>query len=160
MARPVYIICAESVAADQQTNLVSAFQLIERISLRETPTTHPEVRPLAHFRCKVVAVWMKEPGDEDKEFEHEIVFPITRDGKEASHKTDTFSFPSETLFQRFLVTVVGIPYAGETGVIEIVSRLRAVGDNEWKTQSYPLLVEVEELREITDQDDERAHVKE
>lgn len=156
MPKPIYVICCDSISEDKTTNLLSLFAVLEKVIVVKTAVQSgddvaaataigEQIGRQKATETRVVAVWMKEPGDEDCVFEHEFSF-IAPDGKTTSHPPplQPFGFERSTYLQRFTLTLVGFPVPKETCVVEIQSKVRMHGDEDWLIQSYSLLFEIVE----------------
>lgn len=158
MPRPVYIICSESGAVDGATNLVSHFSVLEQISFRRRPDEEKlEDRPPALFKCRVVAVWLKTEDDVvGRDYESQIVLVSPPEGKETIVGQQHFTFASDKWLQRFIADLVGPFPATGSGTLWIKHRIRMVGDAEWMTQEFPIVV----IEETADEDMADKHTGE
>lgn len=148
MPTPVYIICAESGVQDKERNLVSIFNVLEKMTVQVqiVPAGHKPSRPqqILSLRLWVIAVWRGEPGDEKDEFETEfrLVLP---DGKVRQPTTSkTFRFDPVRDLRRFILRME-FADAPPEGVMRIQNRLRKVGTDQWFTQEYLVPVEVQTI---------------
>src|SRR5258708_29398474 len=110
MPKPVYIICAEKTSIDQETNLVSFFNVIDSLNIDfwGPDSAPPQPRQIGIMGAKVVASWAKVSSDEGKEFEGEMLIE-TPTGDEVSTGLLEFKFEKGKLFHRFVMTIAGIP---------------------------------------------------
>ena len=155
MPKPVYILCAENITQDRETNLVSISNVIEKfdvtgipVDLGQLPNTDELSKKLAQTAnidiggrplMKVIAVWALQPGDEGQEFETGMM--ITSPGKpDMIVGPMPFQFGEGGIYQRAILTVGGLPPL-QSGTITVVSRMRKKGETAWKTQSYDIVVE-------------------
>lgn len=164
MAKPLYIVCADSGVEGKENNLISFFNVLEKVTLaiealkQSDPSGPPKVviHPLMLW---AVAVWMKEDGDEARQFESHFVV-IRPDGAEII-KTEPkrFGFVSGKYLTRFVLrcqlTVTSFP----EGFLRIQNRVREVGKTEWLSQEYPILVEVRTMQQATTGDEGGTHSK-
>ena len=147
MPRPVYIICAQSMTQDKDTNLVSFFTVIERVTMKLPPLGQATpAPPAAHDSLardvtafKVMAAWVREQ-DDNGEFEHE--FSVVVDGEEKPHGRRPFVFGEDKWMQRFVLLMHGLPAPSTSGIVSVKSKVRRHGSNEWLSQEYPILVEL------------------
>ena len=155
MPRPVYIICSESGAIDEATNLVSHFSVLEQITFRRRPDEEKLAdRPLALFRCRVVAVWMKTDDDViDRDYESQVVLVDPPEGKETIVGEQRFRFAADKRLQRFIADLVGHFPAEGSGTLWIKHRIRMVGHAEWMTQEFPIVIIEETADEGTADED-------
>jgi hypothetical protein len=141
MPKPVYILCAESGAEDRITGLVSHFNVIEQIELREYPRP-PEgmaamVQPLS---MQVTAAWMRVDGDDpSQQYELKLSVFLPPDGKEVLVGSDTIVM--DKLRYRATAYVKGL-LMSNAGSFRAESRLRPVGsgDDSWLVQTYEVAV--------------------
>ena len=148
MPRPIYIICCHDIIEGKNDNLVTIVKIVERISiLKRQPIKEGEpiqIPPINILRA--VAVWKKEEGDDDREFEGEMA--VLAGEKEIGRAASNFRFtPGKILYRFNLEFPVFSLSTNDGGWIEIQSRVRPVGETEWLTQSYPFICEVEESSE-------------
>jgi hypothetical protein len=141
MPKPVYILCSESGSEDKATSLVSHFNVIEQIELREFPKPPegfpPMVQPLS---MQITAVWMRAEGDDpDQEYEFKITIFLPPDGKELPAGAGTVLFDRP----RFRATayVQGLLMSA-SGSFRAEGRMRPIGGHEdsWVTQTYEIAV--------------------
>lgn len=146
MAKPVYIIVAESISEDKTTNLVSLFTVCERWVLYripegdDQPPTDVDVSTKHLLQCVVVAVWMHEEGDEEREYTHQF-FVTSQSG--TTHEIGDpypFRFSGKRQFQRFRLNFKGATQF-EQGQVTFGSRIRS-GDSDWITQTYTVRVDI------------------
>lgn len=161
MPRPVYIIPAQFVIEEKSTNLVSMICVNERfeVDLRAAESReqlHEAIKDnfkktgklqeeFGAARIHVVAVWMKESGDEMCKFEHEFALAVPA-SEEIVLGPNEFEFDPTKPFRRFKAIMVGLPPINDSCILEIESRVRRVSegdkDSVWVRQSYPLTVDV------------------
>jgi hypothetical protein len=141
MPRPVLIVCAESGAVDKLTNRLSVFDIVEKV-LFQRIENQPPGSILPKFKMQVVAIWMRQDDEsDDDQFESEFAIVTSGSQQEASVVKMEFSFePGKQLFRGIALLDAPLPIDG-AGRMEILNRVRKVGDADWITQSYPILVE-------------------
>lgn len=151
MARPVYIICAESLSLDQNTHLMSLFSIVERLQFFQTQSAAeadqkvketPQAFHSQSLKLQVVATWMKQRGDEGQEFEHQFRMLHPSIGERELNAPTKFQFPDEKEIHRFTLSARGMPPISKSGIIEFESRVRVVNSGEWRSQSYPVVFEM------------------
>src|SRR4051812_27635414 len=90
MPSPVFIVCSEGGSIDRHTNMLSIFDVIERIRFYATPVTQlsdavkqgvhlagqEQTKPAAFNAIRMVAVWRQEQGDAGQEFEFRTLFHV------------------------------------------------------------------------------------
>jgi hypothetical protein len=141
MPKPVYILCSESGSEDKATSLVSHFNVIEQIELRELPRPPEGMIPLVHpLSTQITAVWTRAEGDDPTHlYEFKITIFLPPDGKELPVGSGTFIFDKP----RFRATayVKGLVMNGP-GSFRAEGRVRPVGSNEdsWVVQNYEIPV--------------------
>lgn len=154
MPRPVYIICSESGAVDESRGLASHFSVLEQITFQRRPAQEKLQDRPALFRCRVVAVWMKT--DEDiprQEFQSQLAFVSPPAGKEIIVGENRFAFAPDKAFYRFVMQLVGpLPVEG-AGILWVQHRVRRVGEEEWLTQEFPIVIVEETADERTSEHD-------
>jgi len=147
MPAAAYIVCAQSVSRDETNNLVSLNSVIERMVIRIDPKHKKPKKKKADgpvlipAPLKGIAVWSREAADKDSEFESEVVVR-TPDGEESIMAATTFSFGKGQNLQRIFLNFAGIPWMNSSGVLVIENRVRKSGNKRWKSQSYPILVDI------------------
>jgi hypothetical protein len=148
MPKPVYIICCESVVIDSFTGLPSYINVFDtlKIAITALPAvagTLPEFSVMQNLRIRAAAVWMLEQDEEEKlneEYEHGfLIHPPSRSAGPGLSPTVHFKFDKP--FYRFDAVVQGPPFT-EEGMCFVESRIRKKGAEEWKSQNYPLRIEV------------------
>jgi hypothetical protein len=154
MPRPIYIIAATKTSEDKFSGLLSLFEIIEVLDVQLIPPkggedlaviqAHNKGR-MAAAESTVIAVWMREEGDEDKVFEHQfaLIFP----DREQALSAVPFQFSPDAQLQRFMMKLQGFPVPPESTVIEVESRIRVQDSATWNknTQRYPLICRVHHM---------------
>jgi hypothetical protein len=139
MARPVYILCSQSGTEDKHTGMISHFNVLEMALISPIPAQEPG-KPIIIVSqpIQIVAVWMRDDGDIDREFEFELYLLIPPKMTRFDLGKGTFSF---TKFRhRFTVNIQGQPPLEGCGEMSAVSRIRPVGSDAWITQEYPIII--------------------
>lgn len=151
MAKPLYIICAESAVEDKRTNLLSLFNILEKFTaqVKVIRVKGDKIirRPL--FRFRSVAVWMREESDPwDQEFEAQLQLILPPDETEITGAPEMarFKFKEGRPLQRISMEFEGDPPFKGPGILRVISRIRPVGSEEWLQQEYPIIVEFEEAK--------------
>lgn len=148
MPDAAYIVCAQNVARDEKNNLVSLNSVIERMLIHIDPKHKKPKKKKADgpvlipAPLKGIAVWSRESGDTDKEFESEILVR-TPDGEETVMASTTFTFTDAQNLQRIFLNFAGIPWMDSSGTLVVENRVRKMGNKRWKSQSYPILVDID-----------------
>lgn len=145
MPTPVFIVCSESGAVDRFTNLVSLYNVYDRIII--TPQGSGEKVSDGHtpwLSIRVTAVWRSSPEERGEEFEYEnsLIFPGKKEPLIGSK--GKFIFKSRT--QRFFVNAGSAPPTTD-GQLQAVSRIRRCGEEDWLEQTYSIYVEQAEQPE-------------
>jgi hypothetical protein len=142
MARPLYILCAESGAEDKRTGLFSHFKVIEQVEVRALPNaSEGKTVIVPRMQFQAVAVWAKEERDDPKqEYEYRFLFYLPPNEEEVVVKSGTFRFDS-LLFYRFIITSLGDVFQG-AGTFRAECRIRPTQskDDTWMSQSYSFAV--------------------
>lgn len=147
MPESAYIVCAQNVTRDEKNNLVSLNSVIERMLIRidkkhkKPKKKKGEGPPLIPAPLKGISVWSRESGDTDKEFESEVLLK-TPDGEESVMAETTFTFSEAQNLQRIFLNFAGIPWMDKSGTLIVESRVRKKGNKRWKSQSYPIIVDI------------------
>lgn len=149
MPTPVYIICAESGVQDKERNLVSIFNVLERLMVQvhvSTGTKKDAPQRISPLRLWVLAVWRHEPGDEEREFESQfrMVLPDGQTREQPGKKR--FSFDPVRDLVRFILRIEVADPLPE-GVLRLQSLLREVGTDRWLTQEYSIPVQVQVIED-------------
>ena len=121
-------------------------RLLEVINVTVGTIDTTKAHIVSSFRLCIVATWMKEQGDESKEFEA-VVAIEKPDGSVTTLPPDQpyrFRFPDGKELQRLTLNSEGPPPFGATpGIVWIESRIREVGSEEWYArQRYPLFLRI------------------
>ena len=148
MARPLYIICAESMSLDQNTNLVSLFHVLEgfTVQFETTPKTDGQSKSdtlpvnVASPKFYSCAVWMKDANDgPEDEYEYETV-ATSPGGEELTVNAGSFSF-TKTFYRIQMGFVLAKPFQ-QSGDFVVCSKIRRKGTDEWLVQEYPIPITV------------------
>ena len=151
MPRPVYIIASESTSEDARSNVLSIFNVIERIEIEfaviSATSQPPPLSPAAIQgnlnRFVVIAVWMKLPTDNpDDAHQHQMAMCYP-DGTEkiVADDNNVLFANDDRPRNRYGLVVAGSPTTME-GTFRFESRMRRVGNEEWIRQDYPIRVVV------------------
>jgi hypothetical protein len=154
MPRPVYIVVAKDIVEDKSKNFLSIFSVVEIVNLTvgpDRPDLDPEVLQELNesrrraYEFTTVAVWMREAGDDDAQFEHQfaIVLPDHEDLLPAA----PFQFDVALPLQRFRLIIQGIPAPEESCTINVESRVRRVETGQQWSQRYPIICTVRQLQD-------------
>ena len=155
MPKPVYIVCANSIVQDKISNLVSIQGVIERLSVTvkqsgRGPDERPATLVTEAMQFWTIAVWRKVADDDEHEFKGQYVI-IDPAGKDLSTPTTDFRFPAGDKFLFRMLMKFRIESAMSTGMLRVQARIRRGDHEDWLTQEYPIVVDVEELSD-TDHD--------
>lgn len=144
MPAPAYILFAREVDKNKKNNMVSLGSVIERlvVNVDNLPDgIRDQDEPMLGVEFRGVAVWLREAADVGKEFESELAF-IKPDGTETVKARSEFKFAEDQNLQRFFLKITNIPLLEESGVLQVESRIRRKGNKRWKSQQYPILVDM------------------
>ena len=143
MPRPLYILCAQSFAINQDTNTLSVFHILESLNTFIGLQPSPGETVVSHERFAFVgfAAWRRGEGeDSDQEYEFEILLKRPDQEQPVSMTPGTFKFTMPN--QRFNVHFAQMEPFTQSGDLVFTSRIRPVGTTEWLTQDYPIRVDV------------------
>jgi hypothetical protein len=104
MARLELFVVSEGVSVDQFTNQLSLFSVLEEV----TPPDFPFVLPSA----AAVSLWMKEAGDDDRDFQCMLRVTLT----DGSQREFTSNFRFRARRHRVIQRIQGLPL-NEPGVL-------------------------------------------
>jgi hypothetical protein len=140
MPKAVYILCSESGSEDKTTNVVSHFNVIEQIEIRELARPPGSVPFVQALSCRITAVWAKAESDEpSQEYEFRFSLYLPPEGNELPIGSGTFSLEKPRF--RAMGFVAGLVFPG-TGTFRVECKIRPIGGGEdsWITQSYEIPV--------------------
>jgi len=147
MPKPRYIVCCQERLVDQVSGLASHINVIDRLEIRELRQETPgDVRPatpllipkLPIAQMIVTAVWMTEPGDNEKDvYEFETIMLRTDGSSDVIHQGE-FQFSKH--FYRIDTGVVFTTHTkfSASGELTFESRIRKQGSDQWLSQFFPL----------------------
>jgi len=137
------MLCAEHGAVDRYTNSASLFGIFDKIIVSTVPADAPLPpqmnNPRMVLTIQVLALWAREPGDEEGEFEYQITIQPPGEPEADLVKEGPFSFGASN--HRFWVKVLAEPPAKESGVLRLASRVRRP-KGVWMEQSFDIALEV------------------
>ena len=125
---------------DRETGLISLFFIIEKMQVAQLPPGVQATPP--PFR--VIATWMRnseEAVDQEYDWEMSLNFPPGGQMSTLPLGAGRFRFDPNRPLHRFTVTVQGQLPLGPPGLLVAESRLRKVGDTNWQSQTYPIVIE-------------------
>jgi len=97
MARLGLFVVSEGVSVDQLTNQLSLFSVLEEV----TPPDFPFLLPSA----AAVSLWMKEAGDDDRDFQCMLRVTLP----DGSHREFTSNFRFRARRHRVILKIQGLP---------------------------------------------------
>lgn len=106
MARLEFFVVSESSAADQVTNQLSLFNVLEEI--------RTERFPFAIQSCVAVSLWRREPDDADRDWQ--VILRIRTPGDEPRDFTSNFTF-AQSLRHRVTQRFLGLPVQREGDLV-------------------------------------------
>jgi hypothetical protein len=146
MAKPLYIVCCESVIQDKASNLVTHFNVIEQFTISsvqhhdETVVKTMSGRPVP---LSVDSVWIAEDGDLDCDFDIQLTFNFEPQEKAEDILIDTtFKFSGPRHRSTFAISP-GVMFT-KAGTFVVTARIKKKGTSDWISQVYP--IEVQDLR--------------
>ena len=138
MPKPVYVLCAENVSTDRETNLVSLFNVLERFEFTAGPQPADKIAAkILSPVVRAIAVWAREKGDLGKEFEHQFEIAVPGNPKNPVGPSP-FQFGQDKILHRFVLTIQLGPM--KSGALKITSKVRRKGAKSWENQSYEIQV--------------------
>jgi hypothetical protein len=143
LPRPVFIIASQGGAEDRETGLLSIYEVLEKMVATPVPKKNQDDVVIIRNRpVRVTSTWMRlETDNENQDFEHQMIFTI-QPANEPIGIVPPSIFRFSKPFQRF-TTLVNEPFAIDNdGMLIIESRVRAVGTEDWVSQTFPIIVEV------------------
>ena len=112
MPKLEYFLLCESVSVDQDTNRISLFNVLEDFQIA-SPETNGKT-PLCFLgQFVAVALFNREPDDDEKDFEACLRFNLP-DDKHSEHR---IAFRMDRNRQRLLLRFVGMPPVDKDGVL-------------------------------------------
>ncbi len=112
MPKLEYFLLCESVSVDQDTNRISLFNVLEDFQIA-SPDTNGKT-PLCFLgQFVAVALFNREPDDDEKDFEACLRFNLP-DDKHSEHR---IAFRMDRNRQRLLLRFVGMPPVDKDGVL-------------------------------------------
>ena len=96
--------------------------------------------PPATQHIRIVAVWMRSDKDSpDQEFEYKLIIFLPPNNKEIEVGAGRFKFSKP--LHRFTINILGpLPFEGP-GMMNVQSKIRKEGDQDWLKQEYPIVLE-------------------
>ncbi|MBA4189462.1 MAG: hypothetical protein C0467_15840 [Planctomycetaceae bacterium] len=152
MPRPVYQLLSHSYSVDEDTKLVSIYEVVDTITVLKLPAPAPgrvaffAFRPMAVLSCWAIDLGKGDSFDDKFEFELELQHP---DGSVMPFAKTEFQFILPHLAKRFQIRLEEAITWPKGGVAVIEGRVRKVGTQKWLTQSYLLNVKIEQPAEPT-----------
>ena len=141
MPVPVYLICSESGATDENTKLTSFFNLVEKLRVMRMEAQPGQVIRANLTPLRLSAYWMREETDaDDTRFEVQFVGMFPNGPPEIELTRGEFQFVGP--FAR--LNVVGLQFNQffGPGILRIEARIRRIGEETWLNRmSYPIVLE-------------------
>jgi hypothetical protein len=137
MPKPLYILCSESGSDDKTTSMVSIFNVLEQIELRQAPKT-PEggLQIFPGLSLYVVAAWAATPEDDPEEsFQYVLSLFLPPKDEVIDLLNGTFKFDKPRF--RMAAVLKGVQFRGP-GIFRAESKIKrqADGDDAWLVQRY------------------------
>ena len=147
MPRPVFIICARGSVQDKDSNLLSLYDVVEKLVLIPLPKiTGQSVIVVQSQPFHSVSTWMLEPDKGDShEDDYALEFRLLPpDGKEAVvlQSSKTRLGAADENFQRITLKIESLLPFTVSGLWEFEARIRKDGSDGWISQSYPLQIDI------------------
>jgi hypothetical protein len=132
------------VVQDKYTNqltIVSVIESLEHLTAHEL--SEQSGTPHLSARWDIVGVWRRSPEDsDDQEFEQRFHLYLPPSDSRVILAKGKFKFQAGKQLNRSVLQMVGWPPINHSGVLRIEDMVRKLGDREWKTQEYRIVVEV------------------
>jgi hypothetical protein len=150
MPSPAFIVCSEGGSIDRHTNMLSIFDIIEKLTFKvfDKPPQQSDVRlqeaqlagmkPATIHSLRMTAVWRREEADIGKEFEFQTFIQIP--GVAEPFIAGEGQFVFKTLLHRLIATFHH-DMPPQSGKLIVTSAVRRVGDENWIRQEYLIPVE-------------------
>jgi hypothetical protein len=149
MPVPVFIVCSEGGSIDRHTNMLSIFDVIEKITFKimqptdarpgdGSPQPPLHGRPTSVNTLRMTAVWRQITGDEGHGFEFKTTVRMPGNDQELS------AGEGEFIFKTMLYRVISTFYSDlptQSGEIVVRNAIRRLPDGEWIHQEYAIPVE-------------------
>jgi len=113
MPKLEYFLLCESISVDQETNRVSLFNVLEDLHLAKAPKDGDSKPAYILNQFVAVAVFNRELGDADKEFEVCLKYNLP----DSNHKEHKLKFKMERNRQRIVMRFVGMPPVAKDGLL-------------------------------------------
>ena len=128
MPEHIYTFVSRGVSVDVLTNSLSAFSLLEGLSVSGLPRAVPELA--------VVTLWLRQPGEEGVPFEQRVSI-LDPTGHEVAHSDSLFTFDAPR--HRVLTLLTMVPFA-HVGMYRFEVCLKQKGDSCWSppVARYPI----------------------
>ena len=147
MAKPILMVCSESGSVDHYTNLMSIFNVLEKLEVRPTSGGEEDAQAARRqgrapvtgqgYRIMIAAVWAQ---DSDDNTPHEYEFTMKVPGIKGEQKIGSGTFEFSEDKQRHRLFLSGeIPAPPQSGTLQIVNRVRPQKKGQkarWRKQSY------------------------
>jgi hypothetical protein len=150
MPSPVFIVCSEGGSIDRHTNMLSIFDVIEKLNFKlfdKPPSpddTHVQksqmagMKPMTIHSLRMTAVWRRDEVDIGKEFEFRTLIQLPGVPEPVVAGEGQFVF--KTLLHRM---IAGFHHdlPQQSGKLIVTSAIREIGSNDWIEQKYVIPVE-------------------
>jgi len=140
MPKPRFIVCSQSGSEDKDTQLLSLFNLIDKLVFSQTPVAGS---PIVELR--ITASWAKEENDDGKHFELQARLNIPGSAKSVDFPIEPFTFSAQNY--RFTGRILGMPPVMKAGDLVITVKIREANSLKWiehSTQECLIPIEVNE----------------
>jgi hypothetical protein len=149
MMKPRYMLCCEERVVDQETGLVTYYNVTDQLSVISSTTDVRTVVPLPLPKLVVSAVWARdiETEDRDELCQHEMRMLVPGEETPRVLHTGEFQF-GECRYYRFDLVLQPQPKpSGDVpasticlrpGILRLESRVRREVDTAWLSQEYEI----------------------
>lgn len=144
MARPAYIVCADTCIEDKATSRLSFVSVLQKVKASGV-NPHGEKASTGvggKFDATLVSVWLFDDSDAGCEFENEVVIHSEDGQHEFCMQIPPFIVAPDASrsFQQAKIALHGLPPLQSSGVWNITNRIRKAGSlGDWISQSFPFI---------------------
>ena len=141
MPKPIYLICSESGAVDENTKFSSLFNLVEKVQFSTAQPSPGQILMARPVSLRMQAYWAREETDApETRFEVQFVGIFPNGPQEIPLAGGEFQFTSP--FQRLNVVGFQIAQCFGPGILWLEARIRRVGEEAWiNRMEYPIVLE-------------------
>lgn len=147
--KPRYMLCCEGRVVDQETGLVTYYNVTDQLNVTSSTTNVPTGVPVPLPKLVVSAVWARDSETEERDevWQHEMRMFVPGEETPRVLYTGEFRF-GEFRYYRFDLVLQPQPKpSGDApataislrpGILRLESRVRREGDTTWLSQEYEI----------------------